>query len=95
MTADTGELERVDSGISARGAAWLVCSVWAASLSLLALSLLMVILGSSTPLSGDWLWLEQATLVVVILGAPLLGGFVASSRPDNPYCGRGWVSARA
>jgi hypothetical protein len=34
-------------------------------------------------------------LVVVILGAPLLGGFVASSRPDNPYGGRGWVSARA
>jgi hypothetical protein len=94
VTADTGELERVDSGISARGAAWLVCSVWAASLSLLALSLLMVILGWSTLLSGDWLWLEQATLVVVILGAPLLGGFVASSRSE-PYGGRGWVSARA
>jgi hypothetical protein len=74
--------------MSARAAPWLAWSVCAVSLSLLVLALLMVILGWSTPLPGDWLWQEQATFVFVDLGAPLLGAFVASNRPGNPY---GWA----
>jgi hypothetical protein len=62
--------------------------VCAASLLLLALSLLIVILGWSTPLPGDWLWEEQASYVFVILGAPVVGGLIASNRPGNAY---GWL----
>ena len=69
-------------------AARLALVVCAASLSLLALSLLLVVLGWSTPLPGDWLWQEQAVLIAAMVGAPLLGGVVASKRPGNLY---GWA----
>jgi hypothetical protein len=55
---------------------------------LLALSLLIVIVGWSAPLSEGWRWEEQATIALVILGAPVVGGFIASNRPGNPY---GWA----
>jgi hypothetical protein len=88
MAADISEQSRVDGGMSGRAAAWLARCVCAASLLLLALSLLIVILGWSTPLPGGWLWEEQATIVLVILGAPVVGGFIASNRPGNSY---GWL----
>jgi len=66
--------------------AWALCAV---SLSILALSLLLIVLGWSTPLPGAQTpWRDQAVSVVGIIGAPVLGGLIASRRPKNPY---GWV----
>jgi hypothetical protein len=69
-------------------AVWTARTLCALSLTLLAVALLIIILGWSTPLPRGWLWQEQAILVFVILGAPLLGGFVAINRSSNPY---GWA----
>jgi hypothetical protein len=56
---------------------------------ILALSLLLIVLGWSTPLPGAHTpWRDQAVSVVGIVGAPVLGGLIASRRPKNPY---GWV----
>ena len=66
--------------------AWALCAV---SLLILALSLLLIVLGWSTPLPGAQTpWRDQAVSVVGIIGAPVLGGLIASRRPKNPY---GWV----
>jgi hypothetical protein len=66
--------------------AWALCAV---SLLILALALLLIVLGWSTPLPGAQTpWRDQAVSVVGIFGAPVLGGLIASRRPDNPY---GWV----
>jgi hypothetical protein len=66
--------------------AWALCAV---SLLILALALLLIVLGWSTPLPGAQTpWRDQAVSVVGIFGAPLLGGLIASRRPNNPY---GWV----
>ena len=88
MSEGPSEQGRVVGRISTRAAAWLARLVCAASLLLLALSLLIVIVGWSAPLPEDWRWEEQATIALVILGAPVVGGFVASNRPGNPY---GWL----
>ena len=87
MTTNTRDQDRTDSGTAIR-AAWLALAVCAASLSLLALSSLLIILGWSTPLPRGWLWQEQVVIVFTILGAPVLGGLVAYNRPANPY---GWA----
>jgi hypothetical protein len=51
--------------------------------------LLMVFVGWSTPLPRGWTpWRDQAVSLVGIIGAPILGGLVASRRPENPY---GWL----
>jgi hypothetical protein len=75
--------------MSYRGAAalaWLLCTV---SLALVVLGLLLTVLGSSMALTFYWTkWRDQAILLVAIIGAPLLGGFIASQRPRNPY---GWL----
>ena len=66
--------------------AWALCAV---SLLILALALLLIVVGWSTPLPrAQTPWRDQAVSVVGIIGAPLLGGFIASRRPNNPY---GWV----
>jgi hypothetical protein len=66
--------------------AWALCAV---SLLILALALLLIALGWSTPLPGAQTpWRDQAISVVGIIGAPVLGGLIASRRPKNPY---GWV----
>ena len=63
--------------------AWALCAV---SLLILALALLLIVLGRSTPLPGARTpWRDQAVSVVGIFGAPLLGGLIASRRPKNPY----------
>src|ERR671919_186566 len=76
-------------GMSYRGAAalaWLLCTV---SLALVVLGLLLTVLGSSMALTFYWTkWRDQAILLVAIIGAPLLGGLIASHRPRNPY---GWL----
>ena len=81
-----------DQGTGCTGAraiarlAWALCAV---SLLILALSLLLIALGWSTPLPGAQTpWRDQAVSVVGIIGAPVLGGLIASRRPKNPY---GWV----
>jgi hypothetical protein len=61
----------------------------AVSLSILALSLLLILLGWSTPLPRGWTpWRESVIEIVGNVGAPILGGFIASRRPHNPY---GWL----
>ena len=75
--------------MSTRTAAWLAWSVCAVSLVLMAFSLLLVFLGWSEPLPRGWSsWQDQALSSVGNIGAPLLGGLIASRRPENPY---GWI----
>jgi hypothetical protein len=75
--------------MSTRATAWLAWSVCAVGLLILALSLLLIVVGWSTPLpQGRAPWLAQAASVVGIVGAPILGGLIASRRPENPY---GWL----
>ena len=75
--------------MSPRTAAWLAWSVCAASMTLLALSLLLILLGWSTPQPRGWVsWQAQAIMAVAVVGAPILGGLVASRRPESPY---GWL----
>jgi hypothetical protein len=75
--------------MSARAAAWLAWSVCAVSLLLIAFSLLLIVLGWSTLLPRGWSpWRDQALSLVALVGAPVLGGIIASRRPENPY---GWV----
>jgi hypothetical protein len=75
--------------MSTRAASWLAWSVCAVTLLILALSLLLIVLGWSTPLPREWTpWRNQAVSLVGIIGAPILGGLIASRRPENPY---GWL----
>jgi hypothetical protein len=55
----------------------------------MALVLVLILLGLSTPLPrGQTPWRDQAVSLVGIVGAPVLGGLIASRRPENPY---GWL----
>ena len=75
--------------MSRRTAAWVAWSVCAASLLIMALGLLLIILGWSTPLHPGWTpWAYMANDIVPAIGAPLLGGLIASQRPENLY---GWL----
>ncbi len=66
--------------------AWSLCGV---ALALISLTLLLIILGWSTPLPGGWTpWRDQAVSLVGVIGAPILGGLIASRRPRNLY---GWL----
>jgi cytochrome b subunit of formate dehydrogenase len=81
--------ERGVGGKSAHAYSWLAGSVCALSLLVLAASLLLILLGSSSPLPrGVTPWRDQAVALVGIVGAPILGGLIASRRPRNAY---GWV----
>ena len=76
-------------GLSPRVATWLAWSVGTVTLLILVLSLLVILLGWSTPLPRGWTpWRDQAVSLLGIIGAPILGGLVASRRPHNPY---GWL----
>jgi hypothetical protein len=49
----------------------------------------LIVLGWSTTLPRGWSpWSEQTLSLVGFIGAPILGGLIASRRPDNPY---GWL----
>src|SRR5918997_6348429 len=66
--------------------AWSVCAL---TLLVLAASLLLILLGWSAPLpEGATPWRDRAISLIGIVGAPILGGLIASRRPRNPY---GWV----
>jgi signal transduction histidine kinase len=66
--------------------AWSVCAL---TLLVLAASLLLILLGWSTPLpQGVTPWRDQALFLAGLIGAPILGGLIASRRPRNSY---GWV----
>jgi len=66
--------------------AWTLCGV---ALALISLTLLLIVLGWSTPLPGGWTpWRDQAVSLAGVIGAPILGGLIASRRPRNPY---GWL----
>ena len=89
MTAGAREQERAAGGFNPHTAAWLAWSVCAVSLLLITFSLLLVLLGWSTPLPKGWSpWPDQALTSVGTIGAPILGGLIASRRPENPY---GWI----
>jgi hypothetical protein len=75
--------------MSTRTSVWLAWSACAVSLLIMASSLLLILLGRSAPLPrGLTPWLDQAVSLVGIVGAPILGGLIASRRPHNPY---GWL----
>ena len=75
--------------MSTRAAAWLAWSVCALSLLMLAVVLVVAFLGWSSPLPRGWYpWPDVAIETVGYIGAPLLGGLIASRRPYNPY---GWL----
>jgi hypothetical protein len=90
VTEAAREQGREVDGMSRRTAAsWLAWSVCAVTLLILASSLLLIVLGWSTPLARGWTqWQDQAVSLVGIIGAPILGGLIASRRPENPY---GWL----
>ena len=89
MTVEARKQDRrVDEG-RARTAARLAWSVCAVTLSVLALVLVILFLGWSKPLpQGQAPWRDQTISLVGIIGAPVLGGLIASRRPGNPY---GWL----
>jgi hypothetical protein len=89
VTERTNERHRGIGRITSRPAAWLAWSLCALCLVLTALSLLVVLLGWSTPLPNGWpSWSTYSIDTVGNIGAPILGGLIASRRPENPY---GWV----
>jgi class 3 adenylate cyclase len=76
---------RVEARTAAR-LAWWLCAV---SLAMMAARLVVVVLGASTALpAGFPPPVVQAIEVIGFLGAPILGGVIASHRPENPY---GWL----
>jgi hypothetical protein len=75
--------------MSARASSWIAWSVCAVTLLVLALSMLLIALSWSTPLPRGWTsWRDQTVSLAGIIGAPILGGLIASRRPRNPY---GWL----
>src|SRR5215210_8211710 len=73
---------------SLRRLAWSLCAL---TLLVMASSLVLIVLGWSIPLpQGVTPWRDQAVSVVGIVGAPILGGLIASRRPRNTY-GRVWL----
>jgi hypothetical protein len=75
--------------MSARASSWLAWSVCAAALTLFGLSLLLIFLGWSTPLPKGWVsWQGQIITIAGFIGAPIIGGLIASRRPENLY---GWL----
>ena len=85
-TADNREPGPRSGMISPRAAAWLAWSLWALSLALTALSLILFRLNLShpnTPIFGSWLDGTLSTLSYAPVGA-----LIASRHPANPV---GWL----
>ncbi len=75
--------------MSSRASAWLAWTLCAVSLLIMAFSLVLIVLGWSTLLPKGWTpWRESVIEIVGNIGAPILGGLIASRRPENPY---GWL----
>ena len=64
--------------------AWALCAL---TLLVLAASLVLILLGFSTTQAAIP-WRDQAISLVGVVGAPILGGLVASRQSRNPY---GWL----
>ncbi len=89
MTTSAKQRDLEVAGAGARTAAWPAWALCAVTLLVLASALLLIFLGWSTPLPRAWTpWREQVVSLVGVLGAPVLGGLIASRRPENPY---GWL----
>lgn len=59
------------------------------ALVVLASAIVLISLGWSTPLPGGWVpWRGQAVSCAASLGATVLGWFITTRRPGNPY---GWL----
>ena len=72
-----------------RALKWLAWSVCALTLLVLAAAFVLILLSWSTSLpQGVTPWRDQALFLAGLIGAPILGGLVASRRPRNAY---GWV----
>ena len=70
--------------------AWSLCAL---TLLILASSLLLILLGWSAPLpQGATPWRDRTLSLVGIVGAPILGGLIASRRPAIPTDGCGSAS---
>jgi hypothetical protein len=75
--------------MSNRAVSWLAWAVCAVTLLALALSMVLIVLGWSTPLPREWTpWRDQTVSLLGIIGAPVLGGLIASRLPRNTY---GWL----
>jgi len=75
--------------MSYRAVSWLAWTVCAVTFLVLAMSMLLIVLGWSAPLPGGWTpWRDQTVSLLGIIGAPILGGLIASRLPRNPY---GWL----
>jgi hypothetical protein len=75
--------------MNARASFWLAWSVCGLTLVVLTLSMLLIFLGWSTPLPrGLTPWRDQIVISLGTIGAPILGGLIASRRPRNAY---GWL----
>jgi hypothetical protein len=85
VTQQTKEQDIRIGGITARAASRLAWSLWALSVALTALSLLLLVLNLSHPGTHifDW-WLGNATIVIDVT----VGAILASRRPENPV---GWL----
>src|ERR687894_608184 len=80
---------RAVGGVSPRAAARLAWSGCVVSLLLMALGLLLIFVrGSPPPPTGWYPWTYLVNDLFGALGAPILGGLIASRRPENPY---GWL----
>ena len=85
MTEGAKERLRGVGGTSHRAAPWLAWSLWALTVTLTALSLLLLVLNLSYPNTHifEW-WLGNALVVIDVT----VGAIVASHRPENPV---GWL----
>ena len=89
VTEGASQQDRGLGRMSQRTAAWVAWSVCAVCLLLVGFALVLIVLGWSTPLPKGWTsWPDQAVSLVGVLGAPVLGGLIASRRRENPY---GWL----
>src|SRR5919199_1436622 len=89
MAAEARGQGRGAGGVSYHTASWLAWSVCAVSLSLFTSALVLILLGWSTELPNQWTpWQEQALTIIGFIGAPVVGGLIASRHPANVY---GWL----
>jgi signal transduction histidine kinase len=99
VIAETASSGMASSSRSRARAVWLAWSLCGTSLSLLAATLAMVLMGRSWPLPAEFYpqWDGQLVGMLGAIGAPILGGLIAARRPEIRYgllwCGFGFAYA--